>query len=187
VLCEKLLFFFLQRIFISKSVCCMCQHWRGHFVREIRISVTCGRWCDPGNLLQIRGTANTNLLTVPRITEKLYFVKMINIGSSASSPWWVPQVCHIDECMLHFEEHVNNFDQSRLFVIHDQPRFFLLTLGYRKQFCLLWLPRAVDLRYPAHRYHAVPSPGFKPTTLWLRVRHPNHSATALHSSSCWLI
>jgi hypothetical protein len=32
--------------------------------------------------------------------------------------------------------------------------FFLLTLGCRKQFCLLWLPRAVDLRYPAHRYHA---------------------------------
>jgi hypothetical protein len=32
------------------------------------------------------------------------------------------------------------------------------------------------LRYPAHRYHAVPSPGFEPTTLWLRVRHPNHSA-----------
>jgi hypothetical protein len=36
----------------------------------------------------------------------------------------------------------------------------------------LWI-----LRYPAHRYHAVPSPGFEPTTLWLRVRHPNHSAT----------
>jgi hypothetical protein len=30
----------------------------------------------------------------------------------------------------------------------------------------LWI-----LRYPAHRYHAVPSPGFEPTTLWLRVRH----------------
>jgi hypothetical protein len=25
----------------------------------------------------------------------------------------------------------------------------------------LWI-----LRYPAHRYHAVPSPGFEPTTLW---------------------
>jgi hypothetical protein len=36
------------------------------------------------------------------------------------------------------------------------------------------------LRYPAHRYHTVPSPVFKPTTLWLRVRHPNHSATTLH-------
>jgi hypothetical protein len=33
--------------------------------------------------------------------------------------------------------------------------------GYPK----LWI-----LRYPAHRYHAVPSPGFEPTTLWLRVR-----------------
>jgi hypothetical protein len=39
--------------------------------------------------------------------------------------------------------------------------------GYPK----LWI-----LRYPAHRYHAVPSPGFEPTTLWLRVRRPNHSA-----------
>jgi hypothetical protein len=28
----------------------------------------------------------------------------------------------------------------------------------------LWI-----LRYPAHRYHAVPLPGFEPTTLWLRV------------------
>jgi hypothetical protein len=41
----------------------------------------------------------------------------------------------------------------------------------------LWI-----LRYPAHRYHAVPSPGLEPTTLWLlRVRRPNHSATTLHS------
>jgi hypothetical protein len=39
----------------------------------------------------------------------------------------------------------------------------------------LWI-----LRYPAHRYHAVPSPGFEPTTLWLRVRRHNHSATTLH-------
>jgi hypothetical protein len=40
----------------------------------------------------------------------------------------------------------------------------------------LWIQR-----YPAHRYHAVPWPGFKPMTLWLRVRRPNHSATM------WLI
>jgi hypothetical protein len=46
--------------------------------------------------------------------------------------------------------------------------------GYPK----LWI-----LRYPAHRYHAVPTPGFEPTTLWLRVpRRPNHSATTLHDS-----
>jgi hypothetical protein len=49
--------------------------------------------------------------------------------------------------------------------------------GYPK----LWI-----LRYPAHRYHAVPSPGFEPTTLWLRVtfgslqvffllKHPLHT------------
>jgi hypothetical protein len=35
----------------------------------------------------------------------------------------------------------------------------------------LWI-----LRYPAQRYHAVPSPGFEPSTLWLRVRRPNNSA-----------
>jgi hypothetical protein len=40
----------------------------------------------------------------------------------------------------------------------------------------LWI-----LRYPGHRYHTVPSPGFEPTTLWLRVRHPNHSATMHHA------
>jgi hypothetical protein len=40
----------------------------------------------------------------------------------------------------------------------------------------LWI-----LRYPSQRYHAVPSPEFEATTLWLRVRHPNHSATTLHS------
>jgi hypothetical protein len=39
----------------------------------------------------------------------------------------------------------------------------------------LWI-----LRYPAQRYHAVPSPGFEPTILWLRVRRPNHWATTLH-------
>jgi hypothetical protein len=45
----------------------------------------------------------------------------------------------------------------------------------RKQFCLFGYPELWILRYPAHRYHAVPSPGFEPTTLWLRVRRPNHS------------
>jgi hypothetical protein len=40
----------------------------------------------------------------------------------------------------------------------------------------LWI-----LRYPAHRYCVVPSPGFEPTTLWLSVRRPNHSATTLHA------
>jgi hypothetical protein len=39
----------------------------------------------------------------------------------------------------------------------------------------LWI-----LRYPAHRYSAVSSPGFEPTTLWLRVRRPSHSATTIH-------
>jgi hypothetical protein len=52
------------------------------------------------------------------------------------------------------------------------PQAILLILaGYPE----LWI-----LKYPAHRYHAVPLPGFEPTTLWLRVRRPNHSATTLH-------
>jgi hypothetical protein len=28
-------------------------------------------------------------------------------------------------------------------------------------------PELLILRYPAHRYHDVPSPGFEPMTLWL--------------------
>jgi hypothetical protein len=48
-------------------------------------------------------------------------------------------------------------------------------------FAYYGFPKQWILTYPAHRYHAVPSPGFEPTTLWLRVRHPNHSATTLHS------
>jgi hypothetical protein len=50
--------------------------------------------------------------------------------------------------------------------------FFLLRLGVRAAnnsaysgYSELWI-----LRYPAHRYRAVPSPGFEPTILWLRVR-----------------
>jgi hypothetical protein len=55
--------------------------------------------------------------------------------------------------------------------------FFLMRLGMPQAILLImamWI-----LRYPAHRYHAVPSPGFELTTLWLRVRRPNHSATTL--------
>jgi hypothetical protein len=59
---------------------------------------------------------------------------------------------------------------------------FLLRLGVRAAsnyahsgYLELWI-----LRYPAHGYHALPSPGFEPTTLWLRVRRSNHSATTLH-------
>jgi hypothetical protein len=39
------------------------------------------------------------------------------------------------------------------------------------------IPSCGSIRNPAHRYHAVPSPGFESTTLWLRIRHPNHSVT----------
>jgi hypothetical protein len=58
--------------------------------------------------------------------------------------------------------------------------FFLLRLrGAASNSAYYGYP--VDLRYPSHRYHTVPvpSPGFQPMTIWLRVWHPNHSATAL--------
>jgi hypothetical protein len=49
--------------------------------------------------------------------------------------------------------------------------------GYPK----LWI-----LRYPAHRYYAMRSPGFVPTTLQLRVGHPNHLATMFPHSATML-
>jgi hypothetical protein len=42
-------------------------------------------------------------------------------------------------------------------------------------------PEMWILRYPAHRYRAVPSPGFETKTIRLRVRRSNHSATTLHA------
>jgi hypothetical protein len=42
----------------------------------------------------------------------------------------------------------------------------------RKQFCLSWLPRAVDFKVSCSQILRRAFAG----TLWLRVRHPNHSA-----------
>jgi hypothetical protein len=58
--------------------------------------------------------------------------------------------------------------------------FFTEVRGAASSSAYYGYPELWTLRYPAHRYHAVPSPGFEPTTLWLSVRHSNHSATALH-------
>jgi hypothetical protein len=60
--------------------------------------------------------------------------------------------------------------------------FFLEVWGATSNSAYYGHPELWILRYPAHRYHAVPSPRFKLTTLWLRVRHPNHSATTLRST-----
>jgi hypothetical protein len=68
--------------------------------------------------------------------------------------------------------------------LHPNPKISCFTVTFftevrgmcRKQF----YPELWILRYPVHRYHAVPSPGFEPTILWLKVRRPNHSATTLH-------
>jgi hypothetical protein len=58
--------------------------------------------------------------------------------------------------------------------------FFTEIRGAASNSAYYGYPELWILRYPAQRYHAVPSPGFEPTTLWLRVRRPNHSATTLH-------
>jgi hypothetical protein len=60
--------------------------------------------------------------------------------------------------------------------------FFLLRLGVRaaSNSAYSGYPELWISRYPAHRYRTVPSPGFEPTTLWLRVWRPNYSATMLH-------
>jgi hypothetical protein len=60
--------------------------------------------------------------------------------------------------------------------------FFIEVRGAASNSAYYGYPELWILRYPAHKYHAVPSPGFEPTILWLRVRHPNHSATTLHVS-----
>jgi hypothetical protein len=59
--------------------------------------------------------------------------------------------------------------------------FFLLRLGVRaaSNSAYSGYPELWILRYPAHRYHAVPLPGFEPTTLWLRVRRPNSCSLCL--------
>jgi hypothetical protein len=72
-------------------------------------------------------------------------------------------------------------DQSWSFpILETFPNSEAMCLGVRAAsnsysgYPELWI-----LRYPAHRYHTVPVPEFEPTTLWLRVRHPNHLATTL--------
>jgi hypothetical protein len=96
---------------------------------------------------------------------------------------------------VYFEKKSDNVVQKQLLVSESPPRQckimslgfnnfdiflathpFLLRLGVRAaSYPELWI-----LRYPTHRYRAVPSPGFEPTTLWSSVRRPNHSATTLH-------
>jgi hypothetical protein len=59
--------------------------------------------------------------------------------------------------------------------------FFIEVRGASSNSAYYGYPELWILRYPAHIYHAVPSPGFEPTALWLKVRHPNHTATTLMS------
>jgi hypothetical protein len=52
--------------------------------------------------------------------------------------------------------------------------FFTEVRGAASNSAYYGYPELWILRYPAQRYHAVPSPGFEPTTLWLGVWCPNH-------------
>jgi hypothetical protein len=54
----------------------------------------------------------------------------------------------------------------------------------RKQFCLFWLPQAVDFKVSCSQILHRAFAGI-PTTLWLRVRRPSHSAMMLHSWIIW--
>jgi hypothetical protein len=54
--------------------------------------------------------------------------------------------------------------------------FFTEARGAASNSAYYGYPELWILRYPAQRYHTVPSPGFEPMTLWLRVRRPSHSA-----------
>jgi hypothetical protein len=72
---------------------------------------------------------------------------------------------------------INPVSASKLLRV-DLILFFLLWLGVHvraaSNSAYSGYPELRILRYPAHRYHAVPSPGFEPTTLWLR-RSTKHS------------
>jgi hypothetical protein len=83
---------------------------------------------------------------------------------------------------LHHHWPQNSKIRTHNHALHHNLFFFLLGLRVRaaSNSAYSGYPELWILRYPAHRYHAVPSPGFEPTTLWLRVRLPNHSATTLH-------
>jgi hypothetical protein len=49
--------------------------------------------------------------------------------------------------------------------IHVHVHVTLLFFYTEVRGAALWLPELWILRYPAQRYHVVPSPGFEPTTL----------------------
>jgi hypothetical protein len=61
------------------------------------------------------------------------------------------------------------------FNLHEEftePFHFFIGVRARKQFCLFWLPKLWILRYPAHRYRAVPSQGFEPTFAGIWTHDP---------------
>jgi hypothetical protein len=75
--------------------------------------IFCMEYCDPFSVAYT-------------YTEKLYFLKMTNTGSSASGMSSPDEYCKFDKLTCHFDESVHHFDQPRLVVIHDEPRFAML-------------------------------------------------------------
>jgi hypothetical protein len=61
-----------------------------------------------------------------------------------------------------------NFSVKRIFVYTENIFFFLIVArGAATNSAYYGYPQLWILRHPAQRCHAVPSPGFEPTTLWL--------------------
>jgi hypothetical protein len=98
---------------------------------------------------------------------------------------WVSYCCIWWKGVKLCRNFIKRHDCNGVLILSENKVFFLVFFievrgaasnsayyGYHE----LWI-----LRYPAHRYHAVPSLRFEPTTLWLRVRHPSHSATTLQA------
>jgi hypothetical protein len=77
----------------------------------------------------------------------------LNVVGGRFGSQWTAQSWYGFSCRMLFEEGV------------------IVTVTLKKATCFL------RYMYPAHKNYTVSSPGFKPTTLWLRVQHPNHSAT----------
>jgi hypothetical protein len=60
-----------------------------------------------------------------------------------------------------------------IILLNKISSFFTEIRGAASNSAYYGYPNLWILRYPAHRYHAVPSPGLKPTTLWLWGQLPN--------------
>jgi hypothetical protein len=79
---------------------------------------------------------------------------------------------------LYFHPKTEAFNKNAPLVVYFYFIFFIEVSNSAYYGC----PELWSLRYPAHIYHAVPSLGFEPTTLWLMARHPNHSQVEMNKT-----